>query len=196
MKTKIQLILIGGILAFWSVPSSYAAVTNVVTFANFSLTGIKQAGDRTVPVRIGNKEILGALNNTGHFNFGSGAHIIFVSYNDQLPRMAVREGTGTDTTTTDISGYLSVNDDGEIHGAGNMISYSLQTFSFNDRNGTSFTVSGVTTLHRGTITGPGIGALSRVKTLSSPVTGAGSADGADAVFRGTVSGNSAKAEVD
>jgi len=196
MKTNFQVVAIIGIVGLWSFASSYAA-TNVVMVANFSLSGIKQSGDRIASVRMTSKDIIAALNNTGRFNFGSTAKIVFVSQEDQLPRMAVREGTGVDTTTTDISAYLTITETGEeIRGPNNLTSYVVQTFSFNDRNGTTFRVRGVTTLHRGTITGPGIGPLSRVKTSSESVNGDGNVDGADAMFHGTVTGGSAKAEAD
>jgi hypothetical protein len=165
--------------------------------AHFALSGFRQAGDSTVtPVKITNKDILNALNETGQFDFQSSAQIILLSFEGQLPNFAVRERSGTNVITTDISDYFSISEPGEIHTADHLHSYAIYIYNFDNHNGTSFSVGGLTLLHAGTITGPGIGPLTRDRTLNSTVNGSGSIDGNTMDVRGTVTGGSAKAEVD
>lgn len=162
----------------------------------FALSGVKQVGDSVGPVKIINKDILNALNATGQFNFGSGAQIVFLSLEGELPSIAVREGSGSNLVTTDVSDFFFITEPQEVHAADHLHSYAIYTYNFDNQNGTSFTVSGLTLLHAGTITGPGIGAVTRDKTLSSGVTGPGTFDGANMIVRGTVNGGSAKSEID
>jgi hypothetical protein len=165
--------------------------------AHFALSGVKQVGDSTAAsVKITNKDILNALNATGRFNFASNAKIVFLSLEGELPSIAVREGNGTNANTTDISDFFFITEPQEIHSANHMSSYAIYVYNFDNHNGTSFSVSGLTLLHAGTITGPGIGPLSRDRTLTSTVSGPGSFDGATMVVKGTVSGGAAKAEID
>jgi len=182
------------ILTLSSITRSGGQTYNVVTVATFALTGFQQSGDAVVPVRMGNKDIIAALNATGQFSFGSTAQIVMISLEDQLPTFGIREHSGTNVVTTDISRYFKLTESSEIHTPSNMTSYVVQDYQFDNRNGTSFSVSGLSTLQRGTITGPGIGALSRVKRITSQVNGPGSVNGDNALFRGSMSSGSAKAE--
>ena len=195
MKKQLKFAALSGILAFGTAITNHAESYNVVTVANFALTGFKQNGDAVAPVRIGNKEIIAALNATGRFDFGSGAQIVMISLQDQLPTFGIRERNGTNVVTTDISSYFNLGESDEIHTADNLISYVVQDYRFNNHNGTSFSVSGLSTLRRGPITGPGIGALSRVRQITSQVNGPGSMDGDQALFRGSMSSGSPTAEV-
>jgi hypothetical protein len=173
-----------------------AQVTNVSMVTHFSLSGVRQAGQSTsVPVKLSNKDLLSALNATGRFNFQSDAQIILLSFEGNLPKFAVRERNGTDVVTTDISSYFFITEPSEVHSADHS-SYAIYIFKFNNRNGTSFSVSGMTTLHAGTITSPGIGPLFRDRTLSANLNGSGTLNGDTMVVHGTVQGGSAKAEVD
>ena len=193
-KNWIKLCAISALVAAGSTAHAQKAY-DVTVVTQFALSGVKQSDQFTRPVKITNKDILAALNATGRFNFGTGAQIILVSLQDDLPTFSVRQGNGTNAATTDISNYFYITEPGELHSADNLTSYAFQIFTFDNRNGTSFTVSGVTALHRGTVTGPGVGPLSRVKTLSANLSGSGSVDGASIVVRGTVHGGSARAEV-
>jgi hypothetical protein len=191
-----NLCLIAGFLGF-NAGVAVGQGATVAMQARFALSGVKQVGDSTAaPVKITNKDILNALNATGRFDFGSSAQILFLSFEGELPSIAVREGSGSNAVTTDISSYFFINEPQEIHSADHMRSYAIYTYNFDNRNGTSFSVSGLTLLHAGTITGPGIGPLTRDKTLSSAVNGSGADNGATMVVRGTVTGGSAKAEID
>jgi hypothetical protein len=176
---------------------AFAAVTNVSMVTHFALSGVRQADASTsVPVKLSNKDILSALNATGRFNFQSDAQIILLSFAGNLPNFAVREKNGTDVVTTDISSYFFITEPVEVHSADHLTSYAIYIFTFNNRNGTSFAVSGMTTLHAGTIKSPGIGPLFRDRTLTANLGGSGTINGDSMVVHGTVQGGSAKAEVD
>jgi len=194
LSGNIKSIVVGAFLGL-SVASSNAQSYNVTTVANFALTGVKQSGDAVTPVRMGNKDIIAALNATGRFNFGGGAQIVMISLEDQLPTFGVRERSGTNVVITDISGFFSLDESSEIHTSNNLTSYVVQDYQFDDHNGTSFSVSGLSTLKRGNISGPGFGSLERVKQITSKVNGPGSVDGDEAMFRGSMSSGSATAEV-
>jgi hypothetical protein len=183
-----------------AVGSGVALAAQGITVAmqtHFALSGVMQAGDSAVaPVKITNKDILNALNDTGRFNFGSSARIILLSFEGNLPNFAVREGSGDNAVTTDISSYFFITEPQEIHSPDHLHSYAIYVYDFDNGNGTSFTVSGLTLLHAGAITGPGIGGLTRDRILNSTVGGSGSFNGATMDVRGTVNGGSAKAEID
>ena len=164
--------------------------------AHFNLSGFRGDGSSATPVKITNKDILNALNDTGRFSFSSSAQIVLLSFEGELPTFAVREGNGSNVTTTDISSYFFITEPLEVHHGPHQTSYAIYVYNFDNQNGTSFSVGGMTTLHAGTITGPGIGPLDRDKTLTSAVSGSGTDNGDTIVLRGTVSGGSAKAEVD
>lgn len=194
MKKEMKRAALSGILAFAAVITTHAQEYNVITVANFNLTGMRQNGDAVAPVRMGNKDIIAALNATGRFSFGSGAQIVMISLQDQLPTFGVRERSGTNTDTTDISSYFSLTESGEIHSANNLTSYVVQDYQFNDHNGTSFSVSGLSTLKRGSIRTPDGGQLERVRQITSQVNGPGSVNGDRVLFRGSMSSGSPTAQ--
>jgi hypothetical protein len=173
-----------------------AAVTNVSMVAHFTLSGFKGDQSSAAPFKITNKDILQALNDTGQFNFSSSAEIIFLSFEGELPSIAVRERNGSDVTTTDVSSFFFITEPLEVHHGPHKTSYAIYIYNFDNQNGTSFAAGGMTTLHGGTLTGPGIGALDRDKSLTTAASGSGSVNGDTIVVRGTVNGGSAKAEVD
>jgi hypothetical protein len=164
--------------------------------AHFTLSGFRGSESSATAFKITNKDILNALNDTGQFSFSSSAQIVLLSFEGELPSIAVREGSGSNVTTTDISSYFFITEPLEVHHGPHKTSYAIYVYNFDNQNGTSFSVGGMTTLHGGTITGPGIGPLDRDKSLTSAVSGSGSDNGDTIVLRGTVSGGSAKAEAD
>jgi hypothetical protein len=195
-RNWLKLSAIAGLLACGSGTVVAQGIT-VAMQAHFALSGFKQVDESTASsVKITNKDILNALNATGRFNFGSKAQIVFLSLEGELPSIAVREGNGTDAVTTDISDFFSITEPQEIHSSDHMHSYAIYVFNFDNQNGTSFSVSGLTLLHAGSITGPGIGTLTRDRTLNATVNGSGAIDSASMVVRGSVNGGSAKAEID
>ena len=195
MKKQTHLAVLSGILAFGAAIASQAQTYNVITVANFSLTGVRQNGNAVAPVRMGNKDIIAALNASGRFSFGSGAQIVMISLEDELPTFAIQERNGTNVTRTDISSFFNLTESDEIHTSNNVLSYVIQDYHFNNHNGTSFSVSGLSTLTHGSLSGPGFSGLDRVKQITSQVNGPGSVNGDDAMFRGSMSSGSAKAEV-
>ena len=177
--------------------AALAQTTNVALVANIALSGYTQAdGSNAAGVRITTRDVIAALNASGNFHFGSNAQLIFLSDDDQLPTVSVREGNGSNAARTDISDFFTISQPTEVDGNHNLTSYSFRIFSFDDHNGTSFSVSGLTTLRRGQITSRDIGPLLRVTTSQTQVAGEGTVQGANAVFRGTINAGSPKAEVD
>ena len=172
------------------------AETNVAMVTQFALTGVKQEGaNATMQVRISNKAHP-LLYDTGRFDFSSNAQLIFLSFEGELPSIAVRQRNGTDVVTTDVSSYFSASEPLEIHTGNHLTSYAIYVYNFNNRNGTRFTASGMTTLHAlERLPDLGLSSYPR-RILSSNVTGPGTLDGANMVVRGTVKGGSAKAEID
>src|ERR1051326_6847347 len=171
MKMIMKLAGMGAVLAL-GLGVAQAQTTNVVMTANIALSGFKQVDEGNAsPVRITTKDIIAALNASGGFGFGNSAQLIMISQEDQLPTFAVREHVGTNVNTTDVSSYLSIEEAIEVHANNNAISYVAQTFNFDDHNGTSFSVTGFTTLHRGRISARGIAPLSRVNSLTAQVAG-------------------------
>ncbi|PWU14798.1 MAG: hypothetical protein C5B50_16550 [Verrucomicrobia bacterium] len=187
--------MIAVFLAF-SAGVTVAQVT-VAMVTQFALSGFRQADQSfTAGVRITNKDILSALNASGQFNFQSNAQLILLSFDGNLPTFAVRERNGTNVTTTDISSYFVVSEPQELHSSDNLRGYAIYVFAFDNHNGTSFTVSGMTYLHAGLVSGPGISPLTRDRTLTASVYGSGTINDTAMVVRGTVNGGSAKAEID
>jgi len=174
-----------------------AQTTNVYLQAYFVLNGFKQNGEGHVAsVRIIDKDILAALNATGNFNFSSNARLLLKSNNDQLPTFVVRDKSGNQVTTTDVSNFLSLDENGEVNAQNGLVSYSSWVFTLDNQQGTSFSVAGFTTMHRGTIKSPGIGPLLRVFNAGAQVAGPGTVGGNQTIFRGTFAAGFAKAEID
>jgi len=193
-RNWIKVCAMGVFLAFGSVAA--VAETNVSMVVRVTLSGFKGDQSSAASFKITNKDILNALNDTGRFSFGSSAQIIFLSFEGQLPSIAIREKNGADVTTTDVSSYFFITEPLEVHSANHLSSYAIYVYNFDNGNGTSFSVGGMTSLHAGTITGPGIAPLTRDRILSSAVSGSGADSGDTIIVRGTVNGGSAKAEVD
>jgi len=196
MRIKTQLVLVGVLLAL-AANSVVAQSTNVVLRAFFVLNGLEQGNNRAINVRVTNKDVLAALNATGNYNFGSGAQLVLISTDDQLPVIRVRENHNGQVTTTDVGANLALVDmDGEVHGRYNLISWAYWGYNFDNGQGTDFTLAGMATLYRGTITGPGVGPLSRTYNAGTTVYGAGGLNGNSTVFSGNVYAGFATAEVD
>jgi hypothetical protein len=161
--------------------------TNVALVANIALSGFKQTGVSNVTrVRITTKDIISAINASGHFNFSKTAQLIFLSIDDQLPSVLVRDGNGTNQITTDISDFFNLEEPAEIDGRHNFVSYAIRVFNFDDHNGTAFRVSGFVTLRRRRIDSPDIGPLIRVKRADTEVSGEGTVKGAAVVLHGMI----------
>lgn len=196
MKKCIKLAAISTLLAL-GIGAANAQNTNVVLASNISLSGFKQVSDsNAATVRITNKDILADLNANG-FSFGRTARLVILSSPGSNPVFQVRENTGTNVTITDISGALTISpSDTEVVGR-NGVHYTILNFTFNDSNGTSFTVSGFATLRHGRISGRGIGSVDdQPLSAAVQVAGSGTVGGDDAVLKGTISAASPKLELD
>jgi len=170
--------------------------TNVAQVVSIALGGVKANGDsNSVAVTITQKDVLSALNAAGGFNFDRTAVIVFVSHEDQQPTIWVREGIGANQTFVDISDFFTITQPVEVDANHNLISYAVRIFSFDDHNGTAFTVQGVMTLRRQQITSRIVGPLLRVATAQASVSGDGTLKGDPVVLHGTISAGSPQVEV-
>jgi hypothetical protein len=196
MKTVTQFLLFSMFLGLATNPVA-AQSTNVVLRTYFVLNGLKQGDNRVINVRVTNKDVLAALNATGNFHFGSGAQLVLISTDDQLPVVRVRETNAGKVTTTDVGAYLALADlDNEVHGPGNLTSWAYWEFNLDNSQGTDFKLTGLATLYRGKISGPGIGPLTRTYNAATSVYGAGGLNGTSTIFSGTIYAGFATAEVD
>ena len=185
--------LITSLLAL-AISNAPAQSTNVMQRANFVLKGTTQTSSDVTSVRVVNKDILAALNATGEYNFGRRAALFFVSTNDQPPALIVREGSGRQATTTDLTDYFGVTEIGdEVHSAKDNTRWETWDFAFDNgtTNETGFQLWGATTIERGALRAPGVGPFTGPRRVQSTVTGVGRVQGAITVFSGTVSGANA-----
>ena len=189
-----RLAVIIGVLAL-ATSTAWPQATNVIQRANFVLKGTKQTASGVMSVRIGNKDLIAALNATGDYNFGRGAALFLVAINDQPSRIVVREVNGKQVADTDVSPYMGVREIGsEVHSRNGLTRWATWYFAFDnaDTNGeTGFQLWGSTIVKRGPVRGRGMGTLTGVSRVQSNVRGVGRVQGAVTVFSGTVSGSSA-----
>ena len=165
--------------------------TNVGLVVNISLTGFKEdSQSKATPVRVTTKDVLAALNSSGGFNFDKAARLIFLSNEDQEPTVWVQEGTGANAPLVNINNFFSVSQPDEVDANQGLTSYAIRIFSFDDGHGTTFNVSGLTTMRRRPIRSPNVGPLLRVASAQAQVAGQGTMNGAAVVLRGTINGGS------
>jgi hypothetical protein len=182
---------ITGLLAVATCSATAQSTTDVVQRANFVLKGTMQTSSGVKSVRLANKDILAALNATGAYNFGRRATLLFVSSDDELPALIVREGTGRQTTNTDVGDFFGVTEIGdEVRSPDDSTRWQTWNFAFDNgnTNETAFQLWGATTIQRG-----GMPTRRTVEGASSPslqsnVRGVGRVQGAITIFSGTISG--------
>jgi hypothetical protein len=194
MKKIMRFALMTGLLAL-AICSAIAQSTDVVQRATFVLKGTIQTASGAASVRVVNKDILAALNGTGVYNFKPGATLLFVSSDDQPPALIVSEGSGRQTTNTDVGDYFGVTEIGDaVHSPDGSTRWETWNFAFDNgtTNETAFQLWGATTIHRGAIHTGRNGEVASSPAVLSDVRGVGRVQGAITVFSGTVSsGNSA-----
>jgi len=196
MRTIVQLGIIIGVCILGN--SRLAAQsTNIIQQAYFVLTVLEQTpAGRVSLVRITNKDILTALNASGDYNFGTGARLVFVSTDNQLPDIVVREGSGGQVTTTDVGNNFGVTEQGdEVHSLDDSIRWATWVFAFDNGQETDFQLWGFTTLYNRAIHSAGVGTIRGIYGELSRVNGVGGIRGQNAVFYGSVSGGYPHLEV-
>lgn len=190
-----QIVEVGSLIGLLAVASNTAVgqSTDVVQQANFVLKGIKQNSSGVTYVRIGNKDILAALNATGEYHFSSGAALLFVSTDDQPPTIVVRDTNIGQVTNVDVGVYFGVSETGDaVHSTNGLTEWTTWAFALSDGQSgakdTEFQLWGRTTLHT---VGAGV---TQIHGVQSDVSGVGSLAGAVTIFYGTVQASDAKAQ--
>ena len=182
--------LITGLLAL-ATGSGTAQSTNSVQRANFMLRGTVQTATGVRTVRLGNKDILAALNATGVYDFGPRATLLFVSSGDEVPVLMVRDGTGRQTTNTDVGDYFDVTEIGdEVRSPNDSTQWQTWNFAFDNgtTNETAFQLWGATTIQRGGMQTRRTGEPGGPPNIQSNVRGVGRVQGAITIFSGTIVG--------
>jgi hypothetical protein len=193
MDKIMRLALATGLLSL-AITSATAQSTTVVQRANFVLKGTVQIPSGATSVRVGNKDILAALNESGAYHFGPKATLLFVSSGDQPPVIIVRDVSGEQTTNTDVSDYFGVTEIGnEVRSHNQGTQWETWNFAFDNglTNETAFQLWGATTVHRGAIHAPHIGTIEGPRGVQSKVAGVGRLQGAITIFSGTIFGANA-----
>jgi hypothetical protein len=191
MKRTAQIAVIGALLAV-GIAQSYAQSAFVVSQLNVSLSGFSGDDTTATAVKITNKDIITALNDSSSgFGFSKSAKLLIeVPADGGSPSFVVRDG-GTDT---DVSDFFSINSNGFVSNGKQQ--YEIFELSFENGQGTAFDVNGFTTSKIGTVNGKDTGKLDdQVTGLTSTVSGTGEVDGTSAVLKGTVKASGAKGEM-
>jgi hypothetical protein len=191
MKRTAQIAVIGALFAI-GIAQSYAQTPVVASTLNVALSGFSGDSSSATAVRISNKDIISALNNSsGGFSFGKGAKLmIVVPAEGGSPSFIVRDA-GTDT---DVSGFFST-------GSSDVVSNGKQQYEtfelqFDNDAGTSFDVSGFATDRIGKVSGKDTGVLEdQVTSFNASVSGTGDVDSTFAVLKGTITAAGAKGEM-
>lgn len=173
-----------------------AQVYSTVKDTYFVLAGITQVTNGgAITIRVTNKDILGALNASGSFEFGPGTSLLLRSVDAALPFFEVRETTAGQIVTTPVTNYLTLSTpDAAVHGSDGKPNWAIWAFTLNNHVGTDFEMWGLTTLYPAPIpTGNG-GFLSRTARLSSNVSGPGHLNGANTQLLGTVYARNARVD--
>jgi len=148
------------------------------------------AGSGVKSIRVVNKDIIAALNETGVYQFGPRATLLFVTTDEQQPpELMVRDVIGSQVTTNDVGNYFGITEIGdEVHSPDNSTRWQTWNFAFSDgtTNETAFQLWGETTIHRGAIHTTKMGTVTNAPGVQSTVTGVGRLKGAITIFSGSV----------
>lgn len=197
-----RLALLTSLLAFTLNRADAQPTTNIVHYAYFALRGIEQLPTNGVTaVRVTNKDLMAALNASGSYNFGSGAALLLIGPDGQVPDIVVREKVGGLVTNTAVGNYFGVSEPGdEVHAKNNKVRWGTWLFSFGNgldpAQATDLQLWGFTTFSRGQVRTPRVGTLNATVRLHSAINGVGGLRGATTVFYGTVDGINSSIEVD
>ena len=196
MKIVPTLAVIASFIGF-GVGQSKAQTTNVVLQVNVALTGF---GNSNGAVHVTTKDLIQAIGAVSSNSFPANAKLIAVSDISASggPAFFVRSKSGTNTTDTDVSNFISVSQNtDEVDSRGTK--YSDLEFDVKNLDAGSFFVSGFGTRKTGFVSGGrGVGRLSDKQTVSVTISngaGGGNWNGDTVVLRGNVTAASPKVEV-
>jgi hypothetical protein len=179
-----------------AISSALAQSTNIVQPAYFVLKGMIQTASGEKTIRVVNKDIIAALNESGAYQFGARATLLFVSMDDQPPVLMVRDVSGGTVTTNDVGDYFGITEIGdEVHSPDKATRWQTWNFAFNNgtTNDTGFQLWGATTIQRGAVHSARTGEFAGTPSIVSDVRGVGGVQGTNTIFSGTVySGDSSR----
>jgi hypothetical protein len=142
-------------------------------------------------VRLGNKDILAALNASGEYKFGPKATLLFVVSDDQPTGLIVQDGKAGQTTDTDVSAYFDVTEIGEgVRSPDGGMVWETWHFGFDNgnTNETAFELWGTTTIHNRPINLRRVASPSSSQRIESSIRGVGRLKGVVTIFSGTIYG--------
>lgn len=191
MKRTAQIAVIGALLAM-GIAQSNAQTPEVVSTLNVALSGFSGDTSSATAVRITNKDIINALNNSSSaFGFSSKAKLMIVVPADGgSPNFIVRDGS----TDTDVSDFFGTGSSDVVSNGKQQ--YEVFELSFDNGAGTDFDANGFATDHIGMVNGKDTGVLDgQVTSFNSSVSGTGDVDGSLAILKGTITAAGAKGEM-
>jgi hypothetical protein len=176
-----------------------AQTTNVVLPAFFVLKGTTQTATGVKSVRLVNKDIIAALNETGVYQFGPRATLLMIATDDETPAFVVRDVTGGQATTNEVGDYFDITEIGdEVRTPDGSTRWQTLHFAFDNAtsdastNETAFQLWGETTIQNRTSPSRETRQATNSPVFLSVVRGVGRVQDAITIFSGTVSsGNSA-----
>lgn len=188
MKKSIGFVLLTGSLAL-ATSTANAQSTNTTLRATFALKATIQTVSGVASARVVNKDILAALNASGAYHFGPKATLLFVSTDEEPPLLIVREGTGQQTTDTDVSDFFGVTEVGDpVRSGDGGMRWETWNFAFNNgtTNETAFELWGETTIQQGTPHARHNGEGAGSPAFRSDVRGVGRLTDEITIFSGTI----------
>jgi hypothetical protein len=198
MKKIMRFVIMIGFLGL-AMATANTQTTNVVLSAFFVLKGTAQTATGVKSVRVVNKDIIAALNETGVYQFGRKATLLLVSTDNETPVLMVRDVTGGQATTNEVDDYFDITEIGdEVRSPDGSTRWQTWNFAFDNATGdattneTAFQLWGATTLQSGRSQTRRTREAAISPSVLSDVRGVGRVQGAITIFSGTVSsGNSA-----
>jgi transcription elongation factor len=175
-----------------AISSAIGQSTNIVQPAYFVLKGTiqTQTASGVKSIRVVNKDIIAALNETGVYQFGPRATLLFITTDEQQPpELMVRDVSAGTVTTNDIGNYFGITEVGdEVRSPDNSTRWQTWNFAFSNgiTNDTGFQLWGATTIQRGAVHSARNGEVTGTPVFISDVRGAGGVQGTNTIFSGTI----------
>lgn len=183
--------LITGLLGL-AISSAIGQSTNIIQPAYFVLKATiqTQTGSGVKSIRVVNKDIIAALNESGAYQFGPRATLLFVTTDEQQPpELVVRDVSAGTVSTNDVGEYFGIKEIGdEVHSPDNSTRWQTWNFAFSNgiTNDTGFHLWGATTIQRGVVHSARTGEVTDGPSFISDVRGAGGVQGTNTIFSGTI----------